>query len=524
MRFPVDLVPLGVRLELEAGASLEAALAPHGVEFPCGAAGRCRGCRVRVLQGDLAVTPEMRAAFTPAELTAGWRLACRARVESPITLEVAQWETPVLSDDAALPFEPADGIGIAIDLGATTLAAQSVDLATGAVIGVETALNPQAAWGADVMSRIQFALDSGAAPLTAAIRETLGAMIARLPHGPAARLVLLAGNTAMHHLFCGRSVEPLAHAPFHPTEAGEARFSPADLNWNLPASAEIRFLPCLGGFVGSDVLAGILATGIAEEHALAALIDLGTNGEIVVGCRGRLLCASTAAGPAFEAGRIRMGMRASTGAISHCAIRDGRIECRVIGAAAPRGICGSGLVDAAAAGLDLGAILPSGRLAAGAREWTLVPPVALAQSDIRELQLAKGAVAAALELLLGKAHPAGRTPWSARSPLAPPQPPETAPNPDAPPAPAQVPALSTLHLAGAFGNYMNADSACRIGLLPRGPRIVPAGNASLRGVKMALLAASRRDSAIAAIQAATAHIPLAELPQFADTFAAHMSF
>jgi uncharacterized 2Fe-2S/4Fe-4S cluster protein (DUF4445 family) len=509
MRFRVDLVPLGARLELEAGASLETALAPHGVEFPCGGAGRCRGCRVRVLEGEIAITPEMEAVFTSAELAAGWRLACRSRVESPLALEVAQWETPILSDDSAFSFEPAEGVGIAIDLGTTTLVAQAVDLATGEVRGVQTALNPQAAYGADVMSRIQFALEGGAASLNAAIREALGSMIARLPRRGATRVVMLAGNTVMHHLFCGYSVEPLAHAPFQPENDGDACFTPAELGWDLPASAVVRFLPCLGGFVGSDVLAGIVATGIGESDDLTALADLGTNGEIVTGNRERLLCASTAAGPAFEAGNIRMGMRAAAGAISHCAVRNGRLECHVIGGGAPRGICGSGLVDAAAAGLELGAILPNGRLANGAREWPLMPPVALAQSDIRELQLAKGAIAAGLELLLGRM---GQTPC--RGPLG-----------TAHPRPRAGELLSTVHLAGAFGNYMDIESARRIGMLKtEASRILPAGNASLRGVKMLLLSPSHRDATIAAIRARTEHVPLASDPCFQETFAGCMAF
>ncbi len=493
MRFRVDLVPLGARLELEGGASLETILAPHGVEFPCGGAGRCRGCRVRVLEGAIAITPEMEAAFTSAELAAGWRLACRSRVESPLTLEVAQWETPILSDDSAFSFEPAEGVGIAIDLGTTTLVAQAVDLATGEVAGVESALNPQAVCGADVMSRVQYALEGGAARLTSAIRKTLGGMIQRLPRRDSTRLVILAGNTVMHHLFCGLSVEPLAHAPFQPTHDGEAHFTPAELGWELPASAAVRFLPCLGGFVGSDVLAGILATCIGESTELQALVDLGTNGEIVVGNREKLLCASTAAGPAFEAGRIGMGMRAATGAIAHCAARDGRLECRVIGGGAPRGICGSGLVDAAAAGLELASILPNGRLANGAREWLLMPPVALAQFDIRELQLAKGAIAAGLDLLSSR----------------------FAGNPE----------LAAIHLAGAFGNYMNAESARRIGMLRTdASRIRAAGNASLRGVKLLLLSPSRREAAIAAISAKTGHVSLASDPRFQETFAARMAF
>src|ERR1039458_37535 len=167
MRFRVDLVPLAVRLEVESGASLEPALSPYGVEFPCGGVGACRGCRVRVIEGDLAVTPEMAEALTAEELAAGWRLACQSRVESHLTLEVAQWEPPVLGDDSTFAFEPAEGCGIAIDLGTTTLAAQMLDLRTGEVLAVKTALNPQAAYGADVMSRVQYAISGGAARVPA---------------------------------------------------------------------------------------------------------------------------------------------------------------------------------------------------------------------------------------------------------------------------------------------------------------------------------------------------------------------
>jgi uncharacterized 2Fe-2S/4Fe-4S cluster protein (DUF4445 family) len=493
-RYRIDLVPLGTRLEAERGVSLETALAPYGVEFPCGGAGICRGCRVRVAAGELAVTREMEGALTPAELAAGWRLACCSRVEGPLTLEVAQWETPVLGDDSRFPFEPGEGCGIAIDLGTTTLVAQMLDLAAGEVVAVETALNPQIVHGADVMSRVQFALAGGAARLTTLIREALGSLVSALPRRESVRLAMLAGNTVMHHLFCGADLTPLAHAPFQPVNDGERMFAPQELGWDLPARAAVRFLPCLGGFVGSDILAGILATGMGESDELAALIDLGTNGEIVVGNTAKLLCASTAAGPAFEAGRIRMGMRAASGAIAHVAARNGSLECRVIGGAAPRGICGSGLVDAAAAGLELGSILANGRLAGGAREFPLIPPIGITQADIRELQLAKAAIAAGLRILTDR--------WGARAGD-----------------------LRKIHLAGAFGNYINIESARRIGLLEaESSRIVPAGNTSLRGVKMALLAPSRRDRWIAGIRSRTHHVPLASDPKFQETFVECMGF
>ena len=185
------------------------------------------------------------------------------------------------------------------------------------------------------------------------------------------------------------------------------------------------------------------------------MLDLGTNGEIVLGDRTRILCTSTAAGPAFEGARISMGMRAATGAISEVHVEGGELHCHVIGGGAPRGICGSGLVDAAAAGLQLGWLAPSGRLAQG-DSVTLAEPVSLTQKDIRELQLAKGAIAAGLRILLEQ--------WGATESD-----------------------LAQVYLAGAFGNYMNLSSAERIGLLhvPE-ERVVPAGNTALRGAKLAL--------------------------------------
>jgi uncharacterized 2Fe-2S/4Fe-4S cluster protein (DUF4445 family) len=490
----IDLLPLAASVEADIGASLETVLAPYGIEFPCGGAGICRGCRVRLLAGALAVTPEMEQAFTPAELALGWRLACRALVEGPLTLEVGQWETPILTDEVRFAVEPADGAGIAIDLGTTTLVVQLVDLASGEVLAVRTALNPQSAHGADVMSRIQFALEGGAEQLTGSIRAALGRMTASLPRDRPVRAVMIAGNTAMHHLFCGIDVRPLARFPFQPVDDGERVFHPQELGWELPDQTVVHFLPCLGGLVGSDLLAGILATGMTESDELCALIDLGTNGEVVVGNARRMLCASTAAGPAFEGGRIRQGMRAAEGAIARVAIRHGRLDCRVLGDGPPRGICGSGLVDAAAAGLRLGLIAANGRMTGNARELPLADGISLIQADIRELQLAKAAIAAGLKILLDH--------WGT-----------------------SLDGLSRVYLAGAFGNYLNIDSARRIGLLEaETSRVRPVGNTSLRGVKMHLLRPSQRVLRTAGVQARTEHVPLAADPRFEEIFVDCLAF
>ncbi len=218
----------------------------------------------------------------------------------------------------------------------------------------------------------------------------------------------------MHHLFCALDVEPLAHVPFQSPHLGEQHFTARDLGWDLPSDCNIRFARCIGGFVGSDILAGIVATGIAHGDRLSALVDLGTNGEIAIGNRHGIVCASTAAGPAFEAGSIRMGMRAVTGAIAYVSLSTATLRATVIGDVAPRGICGSGLVDAVAAGLRTGPSC-SGRIANGSKIFPVAPPVVLYQSDIRELQLAKAAIAAGFRLLL---HRLGASPATSASSIS----------------------------------------------------------------------------------------------------------
>ena len=391
--------PEPLQLEPTAERSLRDLLFERGVEFPCGGVSQCGGCKVRVLAGSVPVSDEMRAVLTAEEIDAGWRLGCLAESRSPVTLEIAQWSITVLEDSAQVPFEPAEGLGAVVDIGTTTLVAQLVDRSTGSVLKLETALNPQSRFGADLMSRIRHDL-AEPGTMKALIREAVGGMLERLCERRPVEETFLVGNTAMHHFFCGLSVEPLAAVPFRSPELGARYLDAHELGWNLKLQKPACFLPCVGGFVGSDLLAGLVATGLHEFTEPGALLDLGTNGEIAVGCRGRIRCASTAAGPAFEGGRIGCGMRAGGGAIDGVSIVNGKLVCSVIGGGPPRGLCGSGLVDATAAALELGLVAPSGRMGHGQKSINLAGPVALTQADIRELQLAKGAVAAGFALLL----------------------------------------------------------------------------------------------------------------------------
>jgi uncharacterized 2Fe-2S/4Fe-4S cluster protein (DUF4445 family) len=518
------LQPIGAKLAAPVGTPLRDLLFEQGVEFPCGGHGRCRGCKVRVLEGDLPVNTASREHLSEREIAEGWRLACQSTLREDLVLELRQWDAAILANDTAFAFTPREGLGVAVDLGTTTLVAQLLDRETGHVLAVRSALNPQARYGADVMSRVQFAVAEGfsaARELENVIRKQIGTLVRQLlaaaeakegresdgsarferckgsrrsaPTPDRLQEIVLVGNTAMHHLFCGIDVDPLSRYPFEPVNDGMQSFRAGELGWRLEGDPIVRFLPCLGGFVGSDILAGILATGLHESPERVALVDLGTNGEIVVGDRDALLCTSTAAGPAFEGARISCGMRAATGAIWKVSAAADAMAVEVLGNAAPRGICGSGLVDAVAVGLDLGRIRSSGRLADGGETLSIAPPVCLTQTDIRQLQLAKGAIAAGLCLLLRQLGCA----------------PED---------------LTRLYLAGAFGNYVDRRSARRIGLLPLPEeRIQPCGNTALLGAKMALFSPEGIEAFCATVCDRVRHVPLGADPEFQEAYVEAMN-
>jgi uncharacterized 2Fe-2S/4Fe-4S cluster protein (DUF4445 family) len=425
-------------------------------------------------------------------LSQDWRLACLSKAECDLSLEVEQYETMIQADYSPFEFQSRSGFGIAVDLGTTTLIAQLVDLSSAKVLAVETAMNPQRRWGSDLISRVESALAGKGSLLTRLIREEIGKMVLRLIARKDISLerIVLVGNTVMHHLFSGQDIRPLAFFPFESPDRGVKRYVPSELQWDIPCR-EIIFYPSIGSFVGSDILAGIHATGMWQKKGISVLVDLGTNGEIVAGNCERLLCASTAAGPAFEGARISQGMLATTGAISTVSSHGQGFHCNVIGNVSARGICGSGLIDAVAVLLALGHLGEFGEIHTGDGAIRLTRNVKLTSRDIQEFQLAKAAIAAGLDILLRKLVIGSEDPVH-------------------------------VYIAGAFGNYINLEKMLQTGMMDFPlDRFRKLGNSALIGAKMFLFSEVDMADEILAV---TTHMNLESEADFQDIFVDRLAF
>jgi uncharacterized 2Fe-2S/4Fe-4S cluster protein (DUF4445 family) len=386
-------------------------------------------------------------------------------------------------------------------------------------------MNPQIGYGEDVISRVTHATRSaaGAEELARVVREGLNSLIGSLAEqaGVAPAQVVeacIVGNTAMHHLLLRLPVRQLATAPFVAAASAAMDVRARDLDLNTAPGAYVHFPPCIGGFVGADHVAMILGSDLDRFPGAAIGVDIGTNTEIALlhPDKATLTSASCASGPAFEGAHIRDGMRAATGAIEVVRITPEGIACKTIGDAPPVGLCGSGIVDAIAEMSRTGVIDRRGRLRAGAPgvrrgagangtpwlEWVLVPAertgsgrdIVITQHDVNEIQLAKGAIATGIETLLEAT--------------------QTAPE-----------SIQTVIVAGAFGSYLDLDSALAIGLLPRLPQATFAqvGNSAGVGAKMALL--SHRERARAELIARrTGYVELTAFAGFNRRFARSMWF
>jgi uncharacterized 2Fe-2S/4Fe-4S cluster protein (DUF4445 family) len=419
-----------------------------------------------------------------------------------------------------LSLEPGDtrtkNYGIACDIGTTTIVAQLVDLRTGATLGVEGSHNQQAIYGEDVISRMIFACGRRGSlpPLHQAVIDTVNSLIDTLleKHGVDAGNVtafMAAGNTTMIHLFMGLEPCTIRLEPYIPTANFLPTASSADLNLHLHPRAVVNCVPGVSSYVGGDITAGVLASGISNSPQISALIDIGTNGEIAVGNNEWLVCCSASAGPAFEGSGTKCGMRATRGAIQKVNITGDRVHYETIGDAKARGICGSGLIDTIAELFRNRIIDPNGKfpedskdprvranadgiefVMADGNETETGRGVVITEDDISNLIKSKGAVLAAMRVLLKGVDLSFED-------------------------------LQQIYVSGGFGTYLDVEKAIFIGLLPDIPleRIRFIGNSSLNGARMGLLSRQAFDRASKLAKQMT-YFELSVSPEFMDEFIA----
>lgn len=470
-------------------------------ERPCGGYGKCGKCKV-IARGELSEpTDAERKHLSAEELERGVRLACLTRAEGDCSVcSLRENEKSQIVTDGELPaftLQPTFAhYGVAIDIGTTTLAARLYDV-NGTVLAETSGLNPQSEWGADVISRIEASLAGKGDLLAASICGALDRMLRELAeraHVDPSEIdgVCVTGNTVMLSLLAGESVEPFSHAPFSVERLFGETLTASELSLSALAPDTAVYLPaCISAFVGADTTCAILATELTAGDT-AMLADIGTNGEMALWHDGRLTVCSTAAGPAFEGVGISMGMRGAVGAIDKVSVRDGVLHAHVIGDGAPVGICGSGLVDATSCMLELEIVDETGFLEDD--PFVVKAPVTLTQKDIRMLQLAKSAICAGLLTLLDSEK-------------------------------LKSSEIPRFYVAGGFGNYLNRESAAKIGLLPTSlaKNLTAVGNAALAGASMLLLSAGLKEKTERLSKAATV-LDLSTSPVFSDGFMSGMMF
>ncbi len=515
------------QISIHAGATLLEAAGQAGIilNTVCGGKGICEKCSVNVEPGEEQV------------------LACQYRIQSDLTVTIPAgsrfFEQKILAEgiDTKDKIQPdiykkylkgdsADPIfGVAVDIGTTTVVARLIDMTNGRCPATEAELNPQSRYGDDVISRISYAeTDAKLAELHETIINCVNELIARLckQAGVDAKFIYeiaVVGNTTMNHIFLKLPVKQLGQAPYKAFSL-DAKDTPAcKLVLQINPAGNIHSAPNIAGFVGSDTTAVALAVDINSAEEMTLAVDIGTNGELVLGTGDKLYAASCAAGPALEGARISCGSRAVEGAIEAVVADEDDIVLDVIGDSPARSICGSGLIDAVAVLLELGIVDASGRFVRASTLAGSVPvaiasrirtelgepvfiltasgvaeTVFLTQKDIRQVQLAKAAIRAGIKLLQKKLG-------------------------------LEDSDIKQIFLAGAFGNYIRRESALRIGLLPDVPveRIHFVGNAASAGAQMILLSQRCRDKACE-LARKIEYVEIAHEPEFQAVFADSMRF
>jgi uncharacterized 2Fe-2S/4Fe-4S cluster protein (DUF4445 family) len=606
-RVDLRFLPAGPQVRVPPGVTVFDAASWNGVaiDSTCGGHGTCKKCKIRVAGGSVPPSPLDARAFTPDELRAGWRLACRALADRDLEIEVpplttrpkaatvgvgrqvilrpaaqkrylelteptladqrtdlervldglddlelrvdlgvlrglgqtlraAEFRvTAVVVDDVLIDVQPGDTtgrlLGIAFDLGTTTVVATLLDLTTGTPLAVASKLNQQQPFGADVITRISATMldPQTLGRLSRLARQTLAELAAEVCAEAGAgpddvAEVAVAGNATMTHIALGIDPEPIGVAPFIMVARQLPEIRAADLDLPVHPRARAFVFPAFGAYVGGDITAGLLASGMNRDARTRLFIDIGTNCEIVLGNRDWLIATAAPAGPAFEGAAIRCGMRAADGAIEVVTVTPEQVTLQVIGDTEPAGLCGSGLVDAVAGMAAAGLLDASGRFASPEAAASLAPALAprltmlgqervfvlhwlgepgdvarsiyLSQRDVRELQFAKAAIATGWQVLLDEAGLAAGD-------------------------------VQQVLLAGSFGSYLSPASAVALGLVPRLPlvRIVSAGNVAGEGAKMALLSMRERAAALALLEEVR-YVELSDRAGFNDAFVDQLQF
>ena len=480
------------------------------VDAPCGGKGRCAKCLVQLSPQGESV------------------LACLTYIDGDMDvylpeemeMEIAHsGEAKILNiSDKPYPAAVKKRLGVAVDIGTTTVVAHLTDIVSGKRLATASGVNAQRQFGADVISRIQYCADNGHIRLTQVIREQLETLIGHACKISGERLaeigyISIAANTIIQHLCAGYSPVSMGVVPFKMVSAfGEEH--PAWEGLAIAKGAKVYYTTAISAYVGGDITAGLFAAGLEETEGPVVFVDIGTNGELVLKLGDTYYCAATAAGPAFEGAEITMGMAAVSGAINQVSWEDGSgLKVSVLGDKPPSGICGSGLIDCLAVLLDTGAVDESGRLLDSDEIshdisefigkvqddnvfWLSKSGdgVYMSSKDIRKLQLAKSAIAAGIETILNRASICEGE-------------------------------VKSFVLAGGFGSFMNHVSAARIGLFPKSflPITKTVGNTAGEGAALALLTPDNR-IALDDIRSRCEHVELSTSKVFNEAFIEHILF
>ncbi len=515
-----------LRIGCGEGELLLDALARHGIGInaSCGKRGTCGKCKIKLLKGNLEITPFDEYNFTKEHLLLGYRLACKAHPKEEIVIRLGEEEEGFevvtervsdriskeekaqrISEERNTTSTGASGYGIAIDLGTTTLALAFIDLATGRVVDTYTGVNHQRSFGADVISRMKQSNEGKLQELQELIRHDLLVGIRQLllqndVENHKLNKVAIAGNTTMGHLLLGYSCKTLGTFPFTPVDIREMHLEFPNVFHTEEYQAEVVILPGISVFVGGDITAGLLVCDFDREKRVNLLVDLGTNGEMAIGNQDKILVTSTAAGPAFEGGNISCGVGGIPGAISEVEIEEGEITIKTIHNVPPVGICGTGIVELTSELLKERIIDDTGLLRSDyfERGYQIGSnkefPITYTQKDIREFQMAKAAIRAGVEVLIKEYGSSYLD-------------------------------IDKVYIAGGFGYKLNMEKALHIGLLPREleGKIITIGNSSLEGAIRYLIDSIASDRAQSILQAAN-EIHLAKNEEFNDLYISYMGF